>query len=247
MLAKRKGEVRQWRVVVLLEALKAICRLILLRVTNSRPLVHPPMPQREADPRKPEEDTSSSGQWDGMETPPASEPEEELTWAMPRTGLSLSKLPESGDVMDHLLDKMLTADDVKAPRQLLHRMTTSASKIAEVAWILRPLIYALILQRYQKKKNSWTPWLSGMLLELAAKQLARRDVDRRVAGGFRGLSGLEREELGKRGWAMGWWAFRGAFYDTYTKYVAIDMDCLPMPWHTSLTAAGTGCTRSPAP
>jgi peroxin-16 len=31
------------------------------------------------------------------------------------------------------------------------------------------------------------------------------------------LTGLEREELKKRGWALGWWAMRGAFYENVTK------------------------------
>merc|ERR1711868_147409 len=44
MMAKRKGEKARWRVVIILEAVKAICRLILMRLTNSRPLVNPPLP-----------------------------------------------------------------------------------------------------------------------------------------------------------------------------------------------------------
>ncbi|KAI9875809.1 MAG: Peroxisomal membrane protein pex16, partial [Watsoniomyces obsoletus] len=48
MTAKRRGgEKTRWRVVVLLEIFKAFCRLVLMRLTNSRPLVSPPMPQRE--------------------------------------------------------------------------------------------------------------------------------------------------------------------------------------------------------
>lgn len=43
MAAKRKGEKVRWRVVVLLEVVKAVCRLLLLRLTNSRPLLSPPV------------------------------------------------------------------------------------------------------------------------------------------------------------------------------------------------------------
>merc|ERR1711939_688143 len=46
-MAKRKGERVRWRVVVILEVIKAVCRLCLLRITNSRPLVTPPLPERE--------------------------------------------------------------------------------------------------------------------------------------------------------------------------------------------------------
>jgi len=34
---------------------------------------------------------------------------------------------------------------------------------------------------------------------------------------LRGLTGLEREELTKRGWGIGWWVMRGAFYENITK------------------------------
>lgn len=69
MAAKRRGEKVRWRVVVLLEAIKALCRLFLLRLTNSRPLVSPPLPEREIDPRTLDE--NDKGAWDGMDTPPS--------------------------------------------------------------------------------------------------------------------------------------------------------------------------------
>lgn len=47
MWAKRRGEAVRWRVVVLIEAVKAFCRLLLLRITRSRPLVTPALPERE--------------------------------------------------------------------------------------------------------------------------------------------------------------------------------------------------------
>jgi peroxin-16 len=37
---------------------------------------------------------------------------------------------------------------------------------------------------------------------------------------MRGLTGLEREELKKRGWGMAWWTMRGAFYENITRYAA---------------------------
>ena len=63
----------------------------------------------------------------------------------------------------------------------------------------------------------------------------------RLAGGLRGLTGLEREELRKRGWALGWWMMRGAFYENITKYVIPIINCLPLvltnirAWINSLT------------
>ncbi|SLM34306.1 Peroxisome membrane protein, Pex16 [Lasallia pustulata] len=217
MAAKRKGEKIRWRVVVVLEIVKAFSRLLLMRLTNSRPLVSPPLPEREVDPRTLEEETDKS-QWDGMATLPQSESSDgSLAWTMPRTGLSLPSLPDTSEISEFLLKKVLTADDIKPPKQLLHRMSTAQGQLVEVMWILRPVIYALAMQRWKGNKKSWRPWLVGVSLELGVRQLAKRDLGERVAGGLRGLTGLEREELKRRGWGMGWWLMRGAFYETLTK------------------------------
>ncbi|KAG8161203.1 hypothetical protein KVR01_009467 [Diaporthe batatas] len=56
MWAKRRGEAVRWRVVVIIEAAKALCRLLLLRITRSRPLVTPVLPEREKVPEPGEGD-----------------------------------------------------------------------------------------------------------------------------------------------------------------------------------------------
>ncbi|KAI1915991.1 hypothetical protein LOZ53_000899 [Ophidiomyces ophidiicola] len=215
MVARRKGEKIRWRVVVFIEALKALCRLVLLRLTNSRPLVSPPLPEREVDPRPAEDDDDDLADWNGMDTP-KSEKSSDASWAMPRTGFSLPNLPDTGDVSNYLISKVLTADDIKPPRSLLHRVS-GMGQLAEVLFILRPLVYVLALQKWSGKKRNWTPWLIGFGMEYGCRQLAKRDFRDRVAGGLRGLTGLERDELRKRGWSMGWWTMRGAFYETVTK------------------------------
>ncbi|KAL4761411.1 peroxisomal membrane protein PEX16 [Aspergillus foveolatus] len=212
MVARRRGEKVRWRVVVFIEVVKAICRLLLLRLTNSRPLVSPPLPEREIDPRSLEED---DGDWNGMESP-VSERLSDLSWNMPRTGLSLPSLPDVNDVSNYLISKVLTADDIKPPKALLHRVT-GQGQLAEVLHIIRPVIYALALQKWGGDKRSWRPWLIGFGMEYGSRQLAKADFRERVAGGLRGLTGLEREELKKRGWSMGWWLMRGAFYENITK------------------------------
>ncbi|KAI9716561.1 MAG: hypothetical protein M1812_005292 [Candelaria pacifica] len=216
MAAKRKGEKVRWRVIVLLEAIKAICRLFLLRLTNSRPLLSPPLPEREIDPSKLEEPRSTDEMHQEVENS-TSVRIEELGWEMPRTGLSLPKLPDSSDISNYLLSKVLTADDIKPPKALLHR-ATGQGQLAECLYILRPVIYAMAMQHYSGDKKSWTPWLLGLSIEYGSQQLGKKDFQENVAGGLmRGLTSLEREELKKRGWALGWWAMRGAFYENITK------------------------------
>ncbi|KAJ4289617.1 hypothetical protein N0V90_010946 [Kalmusia sp. IMI 367209] len=213
MAAKRKGEKVRWRVVVLLEAVKAVCRLLLLRLTNSRPLVSPPLPQREVDPSSLEDSSASAN---GMDTPPTEQEAEAENWTMPRTGLSMPSLPDASDISSYLLSKVLTADDIKPPKALLHRVS-GKGEIAEVLYILRPVAYALAMQHFSGDRKSWRPWLIGVSLEYGARQLAKKDFQERLAGGLRGLTGLEKEELRKRGWALGWWMMRGAFYENITK------------------------------
>ncbi|KAJ6010543.1 Peroxisome membrane protein Pex16 [Penicillium sp. IBT 35674x] len=213
MSARRRGQKTRWRIVVFIEFAKAICRLLLLRLTNSRPLVSPPLPEREVDPRTTEED--NQGDWNGMDTP-TSDRSSDLSWTMPRTGLSLPSLPDVNDVSNYLISKVLTADDIKPAKTLLHRVT-GQGQLAEVLYILRPVVYALAMQRWSADKRSWRPWLIGFGMEYGCRQLAKRDFRERVAGGLRGLTGLEREELRKRGWSMGWWMMRGAFYENITK------------------------------
>ena len=213
MAAKRKGDKARWRVVVFLECIKALCRLLLLRLTNSRPLVSPALPEREVDPSAFEDKEASNT---GVESPP-SEKSEEIQWTMPRTGLSLPTLPSSEDISGYLVSKVLTADDIKPPKALLHRVT-GVGEAAEIMYILRPVIYACAMQYWAKKnKKSWQPWLLGVAIEYGARQLAKKDLQDQRAGGLRGLTALEKEELRKRGWCMGWWVMRGAFYENFTR------------------------------
>lgn len=222
MTAKRRGgEKSRWKVVVILEALKAICRLLLLRITRSRPLVTPVLPEREPIPedatQEDEEEAfrseselmdevSVSGSASGSERPV--KPAHEREWAMPRTGMSLPSLPDSGDISSYLLGRVLTADDIKPASKLLNQLQGSGQG-AEILHILSPLVYAAALARSGNKK-SWTPWLIGLAVEYAARQLRDR--------GLR-TTALERDEWNRRGWAMGWWAMRGACYENVTKGV----------------------------
>jgi peroxin-16 len=208
MTAKRRGEKARWRVVVILEIIKAVCKMFLLRITNSRPLVTPALPEREV---IPEESASEEGGEEDFEDEGFHEEREGgrrevKEYKMKRTGLSLPTLPNPSDISTYLLSKVLTADDIKAPNTLLNKVHGSA-QLAEYLHILQPVIYAIAMSRSKDKKN-WQPWLLGLSIEYAARQL-RKDGLRTTA--------LEREQWSKRGWAMGWWAMRGAFYENVTK------------------------------
>lgn len=229
MSAKRRGGERsRWKVVVILEAIKAICRLLLLRITRSRPLVSPVLPEREPVPEDGAEEeeenlhsenelmdeVASDASVDGLNGSTLSggtqrmKPPHKREWAMPRTRMSLPSLPDAGDISSYLLGRVLTADDIKPATKLLNQLQGS-SQGAEILHILSPLIYAAALAR-SKDKKSWAPWLLGFAVEYAARQLRDRSLRTTV---------LERDEWNKRGWSMAWWAMRGACYENVTKGV----------------------------
>lgn len=258
MWAKRRGDALRWRVVVLIEAVKAFCRLLLLRITRSRPLVTPALPERDKvdEPEEEEdggkalaelmdeetnptpEDGSANGdacgavlaKHDGtngnsnndsnghaiypngnghlpqLTAPPGGGKKE---WPMPRSGLSLPTLPTRGDISSYLLTRVLTADDIKPATKLLYTLYGSAHT-AELLHILSPLIYAIALSRSSGKRNGWTPWLIGLSVQVAARQLAQRARARNAPA-------LEREEWSRRGRQMWWWVMRGAAYEHVVK------------------------------
>lgn len=239
MVARRRlgGDKARWRVVVLLESLKAVCRLLLMRLTNTRPLVSPPLPTREdvAPPELPERgEAEPLLDWNGMSPDPldprinthSESLESSRSWTMPRTRLTLPDLPDPDAITSYLVTKVITPEDIKPAKQLLHKLGTLPGQVAEILYILRPVIYALLMQRYAARygkkggKAQWTPWVVGISVEYLSRQLAKRVLERRVPGGVsKGLSALEREELKRRGWGMGWWVMRGAFYENVTKGV----------------------------
>ncbi|KAL2015541.1 hypothetical protein VTK56DRAFT_5252 [Thermocarpiscus australiensis] len=268
MAAKRRGERTRWRVVVLIEAVKAACRLLLLRITGSRPLVTPALPEREPVPDEPSDGDDDGGEEeeegssvlaaheeeDGRaaddaaapthangpsphnhhhhypsslpKTPSQQQPNPNGEWPMPRTGMSLPPLPLPGDTSSYLASRVLTADDIKPAPKLLNRLRGAGPQAAEVLHILAPLVFAAATtlaargckaggekednNKKRRRRAAWTPWLLAVGAELAARRLRDR--------GLR-TTALEREEWSRRGWALCWWAMRGAFYEAVTKGV----------------------------
>ncbi|KAG9244046.1 peroxisome membrane protein [Calycina marina] len=197
MMAKRRGEKVRWRVVLILEIIKALCRLCLLRITNSRPLVTPHLPERDAIPEDPQEEDMYDEEF---------KVKEPTDYEMKRTGLSLPPLPNPRDISSYLLSKVLTADDIKAPNALLNKVNGSA-QLAEWLHILQPLIYAVTMSRSRNKKD-WQPWVLGLSVEFAARQLRKE--------GYR-TTALEKEEWNRRGWSILYWVMRGPMYTEVTR------------------------------
>jgi peroxin-16 len=89
---------------------------------------------------------------------------------------------------------------------LLNKVNGSA-QLAEWLHILQPVIYAVAMSRTRNKRD-WTPWVLGLSVEFAARQL-RKDGLRTTA--------LEKDEWNRRGWNMLYWAMRGPAYLDVTR------------------------------
>jgi peroxin-16 len=212
-----------------------ICRFGLLSSTKARRLLSPPLPTREIDPQAFEEIANLPPTTSAPRTPsptPSSsslfnEEDPNHPYTLPRTGLTLPSLSTTSPrptlgrdgITSYLFSRVLTAEDIKPPAQLLPQLT-GFSWYSEILYILRPLIYALIMQRWSRKygernaRRSWWPFLLGLSIEYAAMELRKR--------GDNGLRGrLATEEQRDRGKQMWWWLLRGAMYENVTKYILL--------------------------
>lgn len=212
MIARKKlGESGRWASVLGIESFKAIMRLVLL-IKTKRPLASPPIAEREVDPSSLEESWLENTD-ENYQSPD----NKKSTWKMPRIGQGISTdLPIGNNIDAFLNEKVLTAEDVKSPIELLHKLESMRGNIAEVAYILRPLIYAALAYSYRKRPRNWTPWIVGIGIEYWSKRELAKSYKEDLAGGFRGLTKLEVDELQKRGMALWWWSLRGSMYQNVT-------------------------------
>lgn len=218
---KRWGKETRWKLVLGVEMLKAATRLYLVRLTQGRAVVHPPVPEREIDPAS-LEDAEQHSNHSSIQHP--------LLGGLNANGNghamngSSAHIHQNGaniesayrnlhelnghSVDNYLLSKVLKADDVKPAKDLL-RPLPSLGKLAEGMHIMRPLFYVLAIRKYGER--SWRPWFVSLLCELASRQLAQQ------ARNFKMETSLEAEEQRRRTWALLWSCFRGPFYAEYTK------------------------------
>ena len=208
----------RWRLIVTLEIVKATLRLCMSRMSGGRALIGTGVGDDRQE-RKVEDDSGSTPGigWDGVGDGPV-----ETEWKMPRTGMRLPQLPSASgmageSVADFLGKRVISADEIKSAKRLVKRITTIQGQVSELMWILRPVVYSIALQRCQGNKRDWRPWALGLAMEIASRQLAKKDVKGSVVGGVRGLSDVEKDELKRRGWEMTWWGMRGAFYENITR------------------------------
>lgn len=279
MVAKRRGgEKSRWRIIVLLESMKAIIRLALMRLTNGRRVLNPPLPEREEplpvseelegiskeellaaefpewnEQKRPDRYPVENGhlEGNGYAIPNGGADKHSLTtgsppislatsssefstpatasvsqsYQMPRTSLTLEPLPDApNSVSSYLLSHVIDPTEIKPAQQLLSTLSSSTSQIAEILYILRPVLYALILQRLtskygiQKARRDWRPWLLGVLIEYTSFRLSSlAEAGSSSSFSTLGQSAVESDEVRKRQMAAFWWLLRGAAWEGLTK------------------------------
>ncbi|KAJ7038240.1 peroxisomal membrane protein PEX16 [Mycena alexandri] len=212
MTLRRKVSPRaRWRSVVLLEIIKAVLRIILLRITR-RPLLNPPIPERDFDPSTLTLDSETPSPTvvpsSGSSSPPAtpSHLQNNRVPLPPHPLLASPPHTAENSAEDYLLSKALTASSVKPSHSLLKTLSSHRDWLAEFLYILRPLVYVSLLVSENRKSSR--PLASALILELASRNLRRAPPP---------SAALERAEYARRDRDMIWYLLRGSIWESYTR------------------------------
>ncbi|KAG9035694.1 Peroxisomal membrane protein pex16 [Tulasnella sp. UAMH 9824] len=238
MAMRRRFKAKQktiWRGIIGVEMVKAFLRLLILKVTR-RPVLSPPIPEREIDPATladltPSPSTSTSSlppKYSPTDSPPPHFKNNKHNTTFPPTAssgpnpllaaASLHNKPQqpqpfgaaaatSSPIEDYLLPKALSTLDVKPPLTLVRPLNTFRDWVSEIIYLLRPLIYVIALSRAQNKKTS-SPLVVSLFLELVAHYLRRTPPPSFT---------LERSEYARRDRDLLWYFLRGVVWKDFTQ------------------------------
>ena len=101
----------------------------------------------------------------------ASEPSATLRKEPPSPPVKMKPWSES-QINDYLLSRVLSANDVRKPEDLVRPLRNRTGRLAEVLWILRPFIYVLALRRWGRRAT--LPFVLSFALEYIAKEMRIR-------------------------------------------------------------------------
>ncbi|KAI0308241.1 peroxisome membrane protein [Multifurca ochricompacta] len=212
-LRRRVTAKNRWRAIAALEAAKVVLKYTLLRITR-RPLMSPPIPERDIDPENlhpPSTHSSPTLVPSSLGSSPPGTPEHLQNNHEPLPPHPLLTMPpptnSTSAVEDFLLSKALTTSSVKNPVSLVKPLLSPQEWFAESIYILRPLIYVLLLSSDPKRKSS-RPLMVSLILELLSRKLRRTPSN---------SSALERQEYARRDRDLFWYLFRGSIWESWTR------------------------------
>ncbi|KAG6890372.1 hypothetical protein C0992_001962 [Termitomyces sp. T32_za158] len=137
-LRRKVSSKARWRGVILLEMIKMCLRFTLLFITR-KPLLSPPIPERDFDPASPHLSTTDTPSETPSESPAIPDHfRNNHTPLPPHTLLS----PQSESTPeDFLLPKALATSSVRPSLSLVKPLSSPTDWIAESIYIVRPLVY----------------------------------------------------------------------------------------------------------
>lgn len=127
---------------------RATLRLFLLRITR-RPLLSPPIPEREFDPTTLPPSSQESSPTLAPSSPASSPPATPDHLRNNHSPLPLhpllsgSHMHADTSVQDYLLPKAMTTSSVKLPVSLIQTISSHQHWLGEIIYILRPLTYGM--------------------------------------------------------------------------------------------------------
>lgn len=214
MLARQRGgEEGRWKAVTGVESVKAALRLLLLVIAR-RPVAMPPVFEREMDPEAVEQlvlgidNPDEAALQDGPKPP--------IPQRLERSGKTLPPLEASLNLdfaREAMAAKMLKTEDLRPPVQLIRKLQAK-TLAGDLLSILRPVVYSLLAYKYRKNKQSWTPWLTGVLVEVVGRQLSAQGF---TAAGRNSVSSVELEQLKRKTSSLWNWALRDPLYNSVTR------------------------------
>jgi peroxin-16 len=210
---------------------RAVLKFILLRITR-RPLISPPIPERDIDPESlslPSTNSSPTLVPSSLGSSPPGTPEHLRNNHEPLPPHPLLGAPpptnRTSVVEDFLLSKALSTSSVKNPTLLVKSLLSPQEWIAESVYILRPLIYgsiacphllfcstnnaSVLLLSSDRDRKSSRPLMVSLALELVSRNLRRTPSN---------SSALERQEYARRDRDLFWYLFRGSIWESWTRY-----------------------------
>ncbi|KIM48236.1 hypothetical protein M413DRAFT_439960 [Hebeloma cylindrosporum] len=211
-LRRKVSEKFRWRSIILLEVIKASLRLLLLKVTR-RPLISPPIPERDFDPTTFPPSSNASSPTLAPSSPQHSPPltpdhlRNNVVPLSPHPLLTSAQSDTSAE--DYLLPKALTTSSVKPSPSLLRSLSGPRDWIAESIYILRPLVYAsLVVADKKSQDHPSRAVIVALFMEFVSRNLRRTPPP---------SAALERTEYARRDKDMVWYLLRGSIWESYTK------------------------------
>lgn len=116
------------------------------------------------------------------------------------------------DVNDYLMSRVLTAEKLRKPQQMV-RIMSSLARFGEVAFILRPLLYVLGVLKWGRR--SWKPWFLSLFVDIASLLAIKEGY--KDGSGRSTMLPLEKKEYHRRLRLLSFYLLKGVFYTKVTR------------------------------